>query len=225
MKKQIEISQSLIFATPVWETNISSIVDSNELVDYAYELYESGKSVKRSNRLGFHSDYIETNNEYIDDRFKLIMQEVVGLCKSIVEEQLFHSIEDKAFAVEAWANINSKYSYNQQHIHGGNCLLSAVYYAQVPKNSGEFYFKQDNKDADFVARFGIDKFNSLGTAIYRMPKEGDIYVFPSWIDHGVEQNLSDEDRISFAFNIKCERLNNNQAQSESNSDNTYSYAY
>lgn len=225
MKEQIEIQQSLIFSTPVWETNISSLVDSNELVDYAYELYESGKSVKKSNRLGFHSAYINTNAESSDNRFKLVLDEVVGLCKSIVEEQLFHSIEDKAFSLEAWANINSKYSYNQQHIHGGNCLLSAVYYAQVPKNSGEFYFKQDNKDADCVARFGIDKFNPLGTAIYRMPKAGDIYVFPSWVDHGVEQNLSDEDRISFAFNVKCEKIDQNQKQSDYNSDNTYSYAY
>ena len=31
--------------------------------------------------------------------------------------------------------------------------------------------------------------------------ENMIYMFPSWIEHYVEPNRSDEDRISMAFNI------------------------
>ena len=32
-------------------------------------------------------------------------------------------------------------------------------------------------------------------------EEGRLYIFPSWIKHLVEPNMSDEERISISFNI------------------------
>ena len=37
------------------------------------------------------------------------------------------------------------------------------------------------------------------------PEEGRMYVFPGWLEHGVEENQSDEDRISIAFNVLAGR--------------------
>ena len=33
------------------------------------------------------------------------------------------------------------------------------------------------------------------------PEEGRMYVFPSWLEHGVEANQSDRDRVSISFNV------------------------
>ena len=33
------------------------------------------------------------------------------------------------------------------------------------------------------------------------PEEGRMYVFPGWLEHGVEENKSDQDRVSIAFNV------------------------
>jgi len=33
------------------------------------------------------------------------------------------------------------------------------------------------------------------------PEVGRMYVFPGWLEHGVEENLSDRDRISISFNV------------------------
>lgn len=33
------------------------------------------------------------------------------------------------------------------------------------------------------------------------PKEGSLLFFPAWMEHSVEQNLSDEERISIAYNV------------------------
>ena len=37
---------------------------------------------------------------------------------------------------------------------------------------------------------------------YFTPKEGRILIFPSKLEHEVKENKSDEDRISYSFNIK-----------------------
>jgi uncharacterized protein (TIGR02466 family) len=34
------------------------------------------------------------------------------------------------------------------------------------------------------------------------PEEGRMYVFPSWLEHGVEPNQSERDRISLSFNVQ-----------------------
>ena len=45
------------------------------------------------------------------------------------------------------------------------------------------------------------KTNSYMTYFF-YPKEGKILIFPSSLSHQVEENKSDEDRISYSFNIK-----------------------
>jgi uncharacterized protein (TIGR02466 family) len=37
---------------------------------------------------------------------------------------------------------------------------------------------------------------------YVSPEIGTMIMFPSWLEHGVKQNMSDAERISFAFNME-----------------------
>ena len=37
---------------------------------------------------------------------------------------------------------------------------------------------------------------------YFVPKEGTILIFPSSLEHEVKENKSNEDRISFSFNVQ-----------------------
>jgi uncharacterized protein (TIGR02466 family) len=39
------------------------------------------------------------------------------------------------------------------------------------------------------------------TEVRMRPEEGRMYVFPSWLEHGVEINRSDRDRVSISFNV------------------------
>jgi hypothetical protein len=34
------------------------------------------------------------------------------------------------------------------------------------------------------------------------PEPGRIFVFPAWLEHGVEPNSGKQDRVSFAFNVR-----------------------
>ena len=37
--------------------------------------------------------------------------------------------------------------------------------------------------------------------IQMRPEAGRMYVFPGWLEHGVEENKSDQDRVSIGFNV------------------------
>ena len=42
-------------------------------------------------------------------------------------------------------------------------------------------------------------------AINVNPNEGDLLIFPSYLHHSVEENLSGEDRIVISFNISIDK--------------------
>lgn len=62
-------------------------------------------------------------------------------------------------------------------------LLSAVYYIQVPPQSGRLVLWQDDRD------FRIE------------PEPGMLLMFPPQLPHEVEENRSDATRLSVAFNF------------------------
>ena len=44
--------------------------------------------------------------------------------------------------------------------------------------------------------------NSIATNNWSfVPKEGDLYLFPSWAKHGVTPNTTKNNRISISFNL------------------------
>lgn len=104
---------------------------------------------------------------------------------------------------EMWLNINKPTNYNLLH-HHGDSFLSGVYYIYVPPEAGKLWFRHPS-----VAKTVIDWVPYLDSlnehncnSWYVEPKAGDLVLFPSWLEHEVDQNKSDEERISIAFNLK-----------------------
>ena len=97
-------------------------------------------------------------------------------------------------------SLIKKNSYNQAHIHPNN-LLSSVYYVKAPKNCGKIIFNNPNQIS--LNRFPKDlKKTEFSANLQKIePREGVLLLFPSYLWHSVEPNLSDEDRIIVSFNI------------------------
>jgi uncharacterized protein (TIGR02466 family) len=102
-----------------------------------------------------------------------------------------------------WANVNPKYSYHTFHTHE-NSYYSGCYYVKVPKNSGDIVFK-DPRNSLRLFELSPGENQKFSDAVVRQipmnPLPGSIVLFPSWLEHEVQQNLTDDDRVSIAFNI------------------------
>lgn len=99
-----------------------------------------------------------------------------------------------------WININHPGSINQRHAHP-NCKLSGAYYVKVPPNSGSIQFF--NPSEKLIAReWESERYTAYNAEVWRFePKENELFIFPSYLEHLVTQNLSNEDRISISFNL------------------------
>lgn len=102
-----------------------------------------------------------------------------------------------------WANVNPKYCYNTVHTHPRG-MWSGVYYVQTPEECGNIRFL-DPRMGNMANPIPIDKETykdkkySWSEVKYK-PVEGRLIIFPSFLLHEVEQNMSDTPRISISFN-------------------------
>ena len=128
--------------------------------------------------------------------------------KSIITKSLrgFDPIQDGILMnVEGWTNINGPGCHNVKHQHP-QCNFAGVLWIKVPPKSGNLVFESPHSFTSFTEiNCYTDKFrkntNSYLTYSYR-PTEGEIVIFPSFLPHSVLKNQSEEDRISYSFNIK-----------------------
>jgi hypothetical protein len=88
-----------------------------------------------------------------------------------------------------WAQAHHQYESCNLHDHVGEGLdYGFVYYVAVPEGAGSLYFD----------------ISGVGTSVVQ-PIEGMCVVFPSFLRHGVEKNMSKEFRISIAGNFTLKK--------------------
>lgn len=102
----------------------------------------------------------------------------------------------------SWANINRKYSYHEEHHHCPN-IWSGVYYVQAADNDATISFMNMNilnSSWPYKAKkLYQNDINSSQTVC--KASTGMLLIFPSYLRHKVDQHMSDNERISIAFNM------------------------
>ena len=102
-------------------------------------------------------------------------------------------------------NNNGKYHYNEWHIHPLS-TLSGVYYIKHDgsRENGDILFKHPKSLYLTNSHFPpgiIEKTNEITSGVMKvLPISNMLLIFPSWVDHKVENNSKDVTRISLSFN-------------------------
>ena len=103
----------------------------------------------------------------------------------------FYRITGKRVFVDSyWGHIHEKNMSTKVHSHAGS-FGSGVVYISVPKGSGSIVFLPN-----------IDSMNRDAFSASFPPERGRYYIFPSYLDHYVTRNESEEKRISLSFNLQ-----------------------
>lgn len=105
-----------------------------------------------------------------------------------------------------WMNVYKKGDYQEIHNHMKHgASLSYCYFYKVPPDSGKLAFYNEHY-RNFAATplreaLNLESFN-ISEWLFIEAKEGDLVVFPSFMQHMVTQNLTDELRITVSGNLK-----------------------
>jgi len=186
-----------IFKTPLFTCNLDStrhMIPKLEQYAYHQEKYESGRNV--SNIGGHQTPFITIEEEPLyEELIDLLISEIKG----VVVAMNYHS-EKQIVIGQCWININRKNHLNMPHIHP-NTDFAGVYFIKTDSNTPIGF-----KNPDIIVHQHEDRYtdynayNTEGHMYY--PKDNDFIMFPSHIEHWVDENKTDIPRISLAFNIK-----------------------
>jgi uncharacterized protein (TIGR02466 family) len=106
--------------------------------------------------------------------------------------------------MQSWTTITNKYGYQTPHEHSGNSVL-AVYYIQTSDNCGDLLLHDPRGATSFIPNFETDTSGEKvsGRSYFKItPKTGDLILFPGYVIHSVQPNMSDNIRLSLAINFK-----------------------
>lgn len=178
-------NQHNIFQVPLWGFVLKDQqYQTFDFVDRLLELEVKEPSAKKSNFGGYQTrDNIHETEG--------VLKELTSALNSIANSVLSSYNSRQVSVTEMWGNINYKNNYNGAHTHSG--IISGVFYCHVPENSGNLVLVNPAVRSDG---------HLLRAPNYVIkPERLALILFPSWLEHYVEPNLSEDKRISISFNI------------------------
>ena len=184
--KLIEIFKDVVFQIQLNE-------NLKNYIKFSKQLKKVGRT--KSNVGGFQSCNLNHDEPTLSNLIKIITFESNNFYKN------FLCLKKDIKLDNIWLNINYFKDYNKIHVHPFS-EISGVFYVKTPKNCGNLMFHRDTNIDHFLSNDLISKLNQYNSSGYFIPPEENfLYLFPSWLKHSTEPNLSKEERISISFNL------------------------
>ena len=210
-----------VFITSIWRKRITGFSTLNESIMKEFQNEDSENSHK--NIYGGQEVRLKAG-----PGIKLLLDCAEALAKEIADSLRVVGADNPRVTC-FWGNINKEKEFNPPHVHPASDL-SGAYYVQVPENeitnddqlstAGSICFHDPKLQKTMSSPLHAEELAYLELNEYSQPKdfpnrnpwadnivkykpeEGLMLMWPSWLLHYVEPNLSKESRVALSFNIR-----------------------
>lgn len=172
----------------------------HEKLEYEFSRFE------KEFLFSFDSEYKKSNDNYFSKDTHILNASSLSNLKRHLEKQLLDfknnilGIEQELYITESWIAKTLPSGHHAIHNHP-NSMFSGVIYLQAPVDSSILFHYENDLFKWFNFHFTYNKlteFNSNNTKV--VVEENDLIIFPSWLDHSVEINNSNTERVVLGFN-------------------------
>lgn len=187
------------------QTCLKHIKDHDDLENVSY-IYRDAGSRKKEKPLGgyFISDDLIGKHSLLNLKSK-IYQALDNYLTAVEWTAIINNpdpvvpkLKLKNFKIaNSWINIAEKGVKHDYHAHPGY-TIAGVYYFRVSDEQGGLCFNNPNL---MLYNCQFPEGRTSPQSIEIIPKDGDIILFPAWLQHSTMENTIDDERISIAFNI------------------------
>ena len=110
----------------------------------------------------------------------------------------------KIIPTSSWANLHQHGQTTGEHSHCGGAVkshVSVAYYLKKPANSGNILFTDPLEYIHKMSPVHVYD-ETLGSPYSEVQAEQfDLVIFPSWLKHHTQPNMSQEDRVAISINF------------------------
>ena len=174
---------------PIWNKKLTKVIDELRDTDSPYLSQRVPVGTKQPNIL---YDNPELNE------FKEFIQHV---CLMYAMDTKWTALkENRRYGIDltaSWVNILNKNQFQHSHVHP-NSQISGVYFHKCEGDEGQLVLHNPVREIR-MGNFPENLYTCGGE--YPVPLEPNmICCFPSWLEHKTMSNLTDNERITIAFN-------------------------
>ena len=170
-------------------------IDNKKLEQDIINWSKEDIGLQKTNVKGWHSP----SNMHKKEEYKPLIHELFVMQFDIFKEEC---LDSEPFLGNMWANINPPGAFNRSHIHP-NSLWAGVYYVKTQESCGHLKIE----DPKTISLMSVPKRTNetlpkhLWKEVHYEPIQGRCIMFPSWLNHTVDVNQSNDIRISVSFNF------------------------
>jgi hypothetical protein len=176
----------------------SPIIMDQSIVNKIIDLCSSDKNSSEW-RKNVYSNYIYRDTFIFNSLFnETNIPEQIQKC---IDEYTLNILGEKATlkVTQSWINVNPPKTNHHPHTHP-NSILSGVLYIQTNDKCGNINIHRPHL-YNRIIRNKIENYNEYNfERVWFTPNPCELLIFPSFLQHNVEENMSDIDRISISFN-------------------------
>ena len=182
-----------LFAVPVWAQVLEPDVAESLNENLLEQVEILGRDVP-DKEVGWQT----RNDLHTLDEFGQ-MVEIIGAASKRVLEML--KVAPAPFEITgSWMNIKPRGVGHPLHSHQNN-YLSGVYYVKAPEGADSISFHDTRTERRIILPRLLEETPLTARTMHIPVKTGILIMFPSWLQHTVKENPSEETRVSLAFNI------------------------
>ena len=186
------MNKDFLFATEIYSFKNENI-DNDKIKEIILEKEKGESSRSISNRGGWQSE-----ESLLEENCFSEIKDFLFECTESIKKDMYED-DTKFHMVSSWANVNRKGAYNISHIHSHSHWSCAYYVTET--YTSPIYFIDPRTRAGMFVIFGGGKNQYNNILGLKKCEPGQALFFPSWLEHGVKQNLTDNPRISISCNF------------------------
>tara|TARA_A200000159_G_C7264547_1_gene314500 strand:- start:80 stop:670 length:591 start_codon:yes stop_codon:yes gene_type:complete len=193
----IDYGKMELFPTPVYTAMIPDFNEyRNDIIDYTKQYKDKYGTVQVSNMGGYQSSSdIHQDPDFhavCNNIWETVLLPACDLMSDVFEERGYPGTK---FALHnIWFNSNPKGAWNMPHTHP-HCFFSGVIWVKAAAESGDLVLHSPHAHT----LYGLE--HNVWTI---PPEEGRVVLFPSDLQHNVNSNTTENERISLSFNISID---------------------
>jgi len=196
-----------IFTTPIYKGKVPNYEDLNKNL-IKNDVLKNGSMYQKESYHGKFSTSFATSDygtERDTEHLNILIDYINNSVKQYVSKYTLDKptiFPDKIDIQDIWFNSCKKGEYQESHNHllyREESPLSFIYYLKLPEGTNEnTVFINDLKKYETLY---FPQLKLVQSHFIPRCEEGDFIIFPSFIEHYVRHNTSNEERLTIAGNI------------------------
>ncbi len=184
-----------MFPTLVWKIQLNAAL--HDAID-ARILVALERKRRDLPKLGAGQGWQSDTTLHELEEFRDLIACVNNAAKSVLR---FLRIGCDAFEITGgWATVLAKGAAHKSHSHPNN-FLSGVYYVRTRPGTDTINFHDPRNQTSIIRPPVVELTNENTDQVVVRVENGTLLIFPAYLQHSVDANMSEEERISISFNI------------------------